>query len=296
MDRFAISMPAKINLGLDVVKRRKDDYHEVRMVMQSVALFDEVWLEKSGEPGITIQTDMPQLPTGRRNLAYRAAELFMERYGIEEGVSIRIAKKIPVAAGLAGGSADAAAVIMALNRLFETHAAEKQLRDLALLIGADVPFCICRGTALAEGVGEKLMKLPPMPDCAILIAKPPYSISTRDAYEAFDVLDEPYHPSLDALLDAVKARNLEKIASSMGNSLEAAVLPKHSDLREMLELFLEMGALGSGMSGSGPSVFGIFRDRDIAEKAQMELRRRFAICQTILTKPYQPEKEAEKSF
>lgn len=195
---------AKINLGLDVLGRREDGYHDVRMVMQSVYLYDNVKLESREEPGIELSSNLYYLPDDSGNIAYKAAQMMLEEFDLPGGVRITLEKHIPVAAGMAGGSANAAAVLFGMNRLFGLHLTREELMERGVKLGADVPYCIMRGTVLAEGIGEKLTVLPSIPRCAVLIAKPPISVSTRVVYEALDSKEIVSHPDIDGLIRALQ--------------------------------------------------------------------------------------------
>ena len=190
MDEISVKALAKINLGLDVVRRREDGYHEVKMIMQTIHLFDRVQLKKKKEAEVTLRTNLSFLPVDENNLAYRAAEMLRTEFDIKEGVEINLEKHIPVAAGMAGGSTDGAAVLYAMNEMFELGLSKQMLMDRGVKLGADVPYCIMRGTALAEGIGEKLTQLPPMVKCPVLIAKPQISVSTRYVYEHLQLSGE----------------------------------------------------------------------------------------------------------
>ena len=237
------------------------------MIMQTIRMYDILDIRKKKKPGIVLTTNLPFIPTDRKNLVYKAAEMLMEEFGVEEGLSIKLCKFIPVAAGLAGGSSDAAAVLVGMNRIFNLGLKQNKLMELGLKIGADVPFCIMRGTALAEGIGEKLTPLPPMPKCQILIAKPPISVSTKMVYEKLDSCEIKEHPDIDGILDGLKNQDLEQVAASLGNVLEKVTVEAYPVIAQIKECMMEAGALGAMMSGSGPTVFGIFRDRRTAKEA-----------------------------
>ena len=227
MNQIELKALAKINLGLDVLGRRENGYHDVRMVMQSIYLYDEVKIVKKKEPGITLTTNLKFLPTGDGNIAYKAAQLLMDEFDLKEGVQITLNKHIPVAAGLAGGSSNAAAVLFGMNRLFGLHLTQQQLMERGVKLGADVPYCIMRGTVLAEGIGEELSVLPAMPKCTVLIAKPPISVSTKMVYEALDSKEIVEHPDIDGILEGLRKGDLHKVADSMGNVLEDVTIPMH---------------------------------------------------------------------
>ena len=264
----------KINLGLDVVRRREDGYHEVRMVMQTVGVYDRIDLDRQAEPGITVETNLYYLPNNENNLVYRAAKLLMDEFHITEGLHIKLTKYIPVAAGMAGGSSDAAAVLCGVNRMFSLGLSKEKLMERGVKIGADVPYCVMRGTALSEGIGEILTPLPAAPQCQVLIAKPGVSVSTKWVYEKLKAnelrLEE--HPDIDGMVEAIRRHDLEGITARMGNVLEKVTVPAHPDIRELKEFMMDSGARGSLMSGSGPTVFGIFTNPSDAQAAYEELR------------------------
>ena len=261
MNQIELKALAKINLGLDVLGRRENGYHDVRMVMQSIYLYDEVKIAKKKEPGITLTTNLKFLPTGDGNIAYKAAQLLMDEFDLKEGVQITLNKHIPVAAGLAGGSSNAAAVLFGMNRLFGLHLTQQQLMERGVKLGADVPYCIMRGTVLAEGIGEELSVLPAMPKCTVLIAKPPISVSTKMVYEALDSKEIVEHPDIDGILEGLRKGDLHKVADSMGNVLEDVTIPMHPVIADIKQVMQDCGAIGAMMSGSGPTVFGLFENR-----------------------------------
>ncbi|MBR2188925.1 MAG: 4-(cytidine 5'-diphospho)-2-C-methyl-D-erythritol kinase [Eubacterium sp.] len=278
---------AKINLGLDVTGVREDGYHEVRMVMQTIHMYDLLDIEPSEKPGVRIQTNLPFLPTDGRNLAVRAADMLLKAFDIPEGVEIKLSKRIPVAAGLAGGSSNAAAVLVGVNRLFRLGLTEEELMKYGAALGADVPYCVMRGTALAEGIGEILTPLPEMPPCLILIGKPPVSVSTKYVYENLDRVGVPAHPDIDGMVQAIRDGSLEGIVSRMENVLERVTIPDYPVIEEIRQLMLAGGASGARMSGSGPTVFGIFEDQGTAERAAERLRGSGLAKRVFLTRPFQ---------
>lgn len=283
MKSIRLKALAKINLGLDVLGKRENGYHDVRMIMQSVYLYDEVKIERTPRAGIHLKTNLSFLPTGEKNIAYKAAEMLTDEFALTEGVKITLNKRIPVAAGMAGGSSDAAAVLFGMNRLFELGLTQEQLMERGVKLGADVPYCIMRGTVLAEGIGEALTPLPPMPKCAILIAKPPVSVSTRVVYEALDAKEIVAHPDIDGLIDGLEQKNLQKIASCMGNVLEDVTIPMYPVIENIKQEMERAGALGSMMSGSGPTVFGIFDDKLKAVRAKERIKRKALARQVYVT-------------
>lgn len=267
MDEISLKALAKINIGLDVLGKREDGYHEVRMVMQSIRLYDRVEMRRTRSPQIRVETNLFYLPVDEDNLVYRAARLIKDQYKIRDGVRIVLQKFIPVAAGLAGGSSDAAAVLVGMNRIFNLGLKQNKLMELGAKLGADVPFCIMRGTALAEGIGEKLTALPPMPRCPVLIAKPGFSVSTKTVYENLRLHDGIRHPDIDQIAENIRCKNLRGIAENMGNILETVTEPQYPVLRDIKRLMKENGALNAVMSGSGPSVFGLFQSEKDIRKA-----------------------------
>lgn len=281
---------AKINLGLDVVRRREDGYHEVRMIMQTIQLYDRLDIKRTQEPGIQIQTNLSFLPVNENNLIYKAAKLLMDEFSITDGVSVKLDKRIPVAAGMAGGSTDAAAMLIGVNRLFSLGLTKRQLMERGVQIGADVPYCIMRGTALAEGIGEALSPLPPMVKCPVLIAKPSISVSTKFVYQNLKLDDTTIHPDIDRLIDDIKAKNLHDIAAHMGNVLETVTIPNYPVIDEIKKHMHSNGAVGAMMSGSGPTVFGLFDDEDTAKKAYKAMRSSHLARQVYLTSVYNNRK------
>lgn len=281
---------AKINLGLDVVRRREDGYHEVRMIMQTIYLYDRLDIKRTQEPGIQIQTNLSFLPVNENNLICKAAKLLMDEFSITDGVSVKLDKRIPVAAGMAGGSTDAAAMLIGVNRLFSLGLTKRQLMERGVQIGADVPYCIMRGTALAEGIGEALSPLPPMVKCPVLIAKPSISVSTKFVYQNLKLDDTTIHPDIDRLIDDIKAKNLHDIAAHMGNVLETVTIPNYPVIDEIKKHMLSNGAVGAMMSGSGPTVFGLFDDEDTAKKAYKAMRSSHLARQVYLTSVYNNRK------
>ena len=265
MDTIRLKARAKINLGLDVVRRREDGYHEVKMVMQMLRLYDQIDIEKTQESGILVRSNLSFLPTDERNIAYKAAKVMIDQFGLEQGVIIRIEKHIPVAAGMAGGSTDCAAVLYGMNKLFGLRLNQKKLRELGVKLGADVPYCLMRQTALSEGIGEILTPISPLQDCPILIAKPSVSVSTRHVYEHLKLDEQTMHPDIDGIVTALADGDLYGVTDRMANVLETVTVPEHPVIDEIKKQMMASGAVNALMSGSGPTVFGLFEDR---EKAQ----------------------------
>lgn len=286
MKDISVKALAKINLGLDVVRRREDGYHEVRMVMQTIHLFDRLRIAGNHSGEIRISTNLPFLPTNKNNLVYKAAELLREEFGIRDGVDVKLHKHIPVAAGMAGGSTDAAAVLYGMNRLFDLGLSREELMERGVRIGADVPYCLMRGTALAEGIGEKLTALPPMVKCPVLIAKPPISVSTAFVYQNLKLDDGLSHPDIDRLTEDIRKKDLRAIAADMGNVLETVTIPAYPVIAEIKEHMLRYGAVNSMMSGSGPTVFGLFDNEDAAADACERMKESGMAKQVYLTSIY----------
>ncbi len=284
MNHLELKALAKINLGLDVTGRRENGYHDVRMIMQSVYLYDNVRLEKTDADGeIRLKSNLGYLPSDENNIAYKAAKILAEEFDIREGVQITLDKHIPVAAGMAGGSSDAAAVLFGMNRMFGLRLSQQDLMDRGVKLGADVPYCIMRGTVLAEGIGEILTPLPAMPKCTVLIAKPPVSVSTKTVYEALDSQEVTRHPDIDGIIRGLEAGSLEQVAQCMGNVLEDVTIPLYPVIDQIKQEMLAAGAAGAMMSGSGPTVFGLFENRAQARAAQQKIRERSLARQVYVT-------------
>lgn len=263
---------AKINLGLDVLGKREDGYHEVRMIMQTIRMYDLLEINAKSRPGITLTTNLPYIPCDERNLVYKAAKMLMDEFEIRDGLSIKLTKFIPVAAGMAGGSSDAAAAFVGVNRIFRLGLSEQELKDRAVRVGADVPYCIMRGTALAEGIGEKLTRLPKMPDCYVLIGKPGVSVSTKMAYENLDLASLKNRPDIDGMIGDIRSEDLHAMADKMGNVFEEGIIRRYPVIQKIKEIMEENGALRAMMSGSGPTVFGIFDSRAKMQNAKAALK------------------------
>lgn len=274
---------AKINLGLDVVRRLENGYHEVRMIMQTVGIYD-VLTFRAAASGIHITADNGELPLGEDNLIHKAARLLKEEYNVREGVEIRLEKHIPIAAGMAGGSSDAAATLLGLNDLFSLGLPRERLRELGVRIGADVPYCILGGTALAEGIGERLTPLPPAPPCVLLIAKPDIQVSTRYVYEHLDTAGVWRHPDIDGMRLAIENGDLSGVTARLGNVLETVTACRYPVIGRIREEMLASGALGSLMSGSGPTVFGIYSGEEQAWQALERLKGQGLAKELFVTK------------
>ncbi len=275
---------AKINLGLDVLRRREDGYHEVRMIMQNVRLCDQVRVRAAEKRGIRGRSNLRGLPVNENNLVYRAAKLLMDEFKIEKGISIQLAKRIPTAAGLAGGSSDAAAVLQAVNEIFGLGLTRKELMDRAVSIGADVPYCILGGTALAEGIGEKLTILPAMPPLYVLIVKPDLEVSTKFVYTHLKADELRRHPDIDGQIEALEQKDWKRAVLKMENVLESVTAKEYPVIDEIKQRLLHLGAWNAMMSGSGPTVFGVFGEEEKARRAYRKMRDGRWGRQTFLTK------------
>ena len=287
-DRIQLKALAKINLGLDVLRRREDGYHEVKMIMQTISLHDDLEIRRIKTPEIQVKTNLYYLPTNENNLVYKAAKLLMDEFGIKEGVAIQLKKRSPVAAGMAGGSTDGAAVLWGMNQMYGLGLSRQELMERGVKLGADVPYCVQRGTALAEGIGERLSVLPSMPKCTILIAKPGISVSTKFVYENLHANDlkPEHHPDVDRMIEAMKEKNLDLLCERMGNVLETVTIPAYPVIQEIKEHMMACGAAGAMMSGSGPTVFGIFHSPVQAKAAMKDLKVNGLAKQLYLTTPY----------
>ena len=282
MKEISVKALAKINLGLDVVRRREDGYHEVKMVMQTIHLFDRLEMKKTAG-GITMTTNLSFLPTNENNLVYKAAKLLMNEFQIRDGIDVKLHKYIPVAAGMAGGSTDAAAVLYGMNRMFELGLSKEELMQRGVKIGADVPYCVMGGTALAEGIGEKLTPLAPAPDCYVLVAKPDINVSTKYVYEHLDAQEIRKHPDIDGMVEAIAEESLQGILDRMENVLETVTVSAYPIIQKIKDRMKELGAINSLMSGSGPTVFGIFVEKDMARRAYDKLEEEQLAKQIFLT-------------
>lgn len=270
---------AKLNLTLDVTAKRDDGYHDMLMVMQTVSITDSVVLEQTGEKGIHAACNFRYIPTDERNLAVRAAGAFLDTIGEEKnGILIRMDKTIPVGAGMAGGSADAAAVLRGMNRLYGSRMNRRDLEKLGEQIGSDVAFCIAGGTSLARGRGEVLEDLTPMPDCAIVVCKPGFSISTPELFRKLDQIGLRTHPDTAGMLSALESGNLKEISMRMFNVFEEVEDRRMRSETEIKHVLLDYGALGAVMTGTGSAVFGVFSDETAAETCAAHLRSEHKFC------------------
>lgn len=289
MKKVVLKAYGKVNLGLDVVRRRDDGYHEVRMIMQTVGLFDRLELRKTSGDSIRLSANLKFLPLDEQNLVYQAIAAVKQKYSLKGGVEGYLEKRIPIAAGMAGGSSDCAAALRGMNQLFELGLKEEELREIGAGLGADVPYCVIGGTALAEGIGEKLKKLPPVPDCHILIAKPGISVSTKIVYENLDVPGLSSHPDITGMISAIENQDLKGITGRMENVLETVTIPRYPVIDEIKEFLLKQGAENALMSGSGPTVFGIFASEEKAQRALSNLRSFEDVKQAYVVAPVNRE-------
>ena len=279
---------AKINLGLDIIGKREDGYHEVRMIMQTIRMYDVLEIRKKSSPGISLSTNLPYIPCDERNLVYKAAKILMDEFHVEEGLSMKLTKSVPVAAGMAGGSSDAAAAFVGVNRLSHLGLSQEELMKRAVQVGADVPYCVMRGTALAEGIGEKLTRLPDLPGCYILIGKPGINVSTRTAYENLDLNEIRRRPDIDGMICDIKNKDLYSMTGKMENVFEPGIMAKYPVIREIRDLMEKQGALKAMMSGSGPTVFGIFDDAGKMQNAARALKKSGLAKTVFATRTYKP--------
>ncbi len=283
MKQLKIKAMAKVNLGLDVLRRRENGYHDVKMVMQTVNIFDELTICETDGEDIIITTDAGELPCNEDNLIYKAARLLMDTAGCKKGVSIHLNKNIPIAAGMAGGSTDAAATLLAVNELLNLGLTKEKLAEIGVKIGADIPYCIYGGTYLSEGIGEVLTKLPDAPECFVVVAKPGIGVSTKYVYENLHIETVTEHPDIDGMIEAIRAGSLKGVTDKMANVLENVTIKKYPEITIMKECLLDCGAENALMSGSGPTVFGIFKEEETAVKALRELEKTGLVKQGFVT-------------
>ena len=283
MHSIKIKAMAKVNLGLDVLRRRENGYHDVKMVMQTVNLYDTLTITKRNDTQIVITTNAGELPLSEDNLIYKAAKLLFEEAGKECGVSIHLDKQIPIAAGMAGGSTDAAATLLGVNAMFKFGFSKEKLAEIGVRIGADVPYCIYGGTYLSEGIGEVLTKLPDAPECYVVIAKPGIGVSTKYVYENLHIETVSHHPDVDGMIEAIKEGSLDGVTAKMANVLETVTVKRYPEIARMKECMEENGAEKALMSGSGPTVFGIFKEEKTAKTALDKLNDTGLVKQGFVT-------------
>jgi 4-diphosphocytidyl-2-C-methyl-D-erythritol kinase len=283
---FELKAYGKVNLGLDVIRKREDGYHEVKMIMQTVKIYDRLKFSDMEEDRIDLSCNLTYLPINEDNLIYKACHMIKDAYGIKKGVKIELDKHIPVAAGMAGGSTDCAAALIGMNKLFNLRIPQSKLMEYGVKLGADVPYCIMRGTALSEGIGEILTKLPPLPACYMVIAKPPISVSTKMVYENLHANKLERHPDIDGMVEALNHGDLTGITTRMENVLETVTINRYPEIEKIKNIMLEHGAMNSLMSGSGPTVFGIYNDKEAARDTVKALRKGQIVKQVYMTTPF----------
>lgn len=285
MSQIVVKAFAKINWLLDVIGKRTDGYHDLEMIMQSIDLYDLIFIRQKGN-GIKLKCNWPAIPLDNRNTVYRAAALIKEKFNLKSGVEITIQKNIPLAAGMAGGSADAAAVLVGLCRMWDLQAEQKDLMNMAASIGSDVPFCMMGGTALARGRGDILTALPSADGIWMVVVTPDFYVSTAQVYGSLDIGQITVKPNIQAMVKSIGNKDLIAIGSYMTNVLEEVTLKMHPQIALIKEDMLSQGALGCSMSGSGPTIFGIFSDAIAAQKGYDILKRRYSQCFLVQTKSY----------
>ena len=283
MNSINLKARAKINTALDVLRKREDGYHDLRMIMQTVNLCDNIFIKKIPENKIEIKCNLTWLPVDERNLMYRAADLIKSRYGITEGVSMELTKTIPVSAGLAGGSSDCAAVIIGMNRLVELNLPREEMLAIGKELGADVPYCIMRGTVLAEGIGEKLTRLKPFPNCFVLLCTPNINVSTATVFKSLDLNKVTERPDIELMIENIEKGDIKAISKGMCNVLESVTIANYPIIADIKAKMLELNAIGAMMSGSGPTVFGFYENYEKGLAALKEIRRSFHVREIYLT-------------
>ena len=284
MDKLQLKAYGKINLALDVLRKREDGNHDLDMIMQMVDVYDDIIIEKNNINDIVVKTDKAVLSNGKDNLAYMAAKTLMDEFGISQGVIITINKRIPIAGGMAGGSSDCATTMIGINQMFDLGLDKKALMERGVKLGADVPYCILGGTAIARGIGEVLTPLKTPPQCHVIIAKPPVSVSTAFVYGHIRPNQIKKHPDVEKMVEAINNQDLKMLAGLLSNVMEEVTIPEYPIIQDIKEVMLENGALNSIMSGSGPTVFGLYDDKESAEKTVELLKEKQLTEQVYLTK------------
>lgn len=276
MNSIDLKSRAKVNLSIDVLGKREDGYHLVEMIMQTIDLYDKLKITEIEENSILIKSNSLDIPLNEDNIMYKAVNLLRNQFNIEKGIEISIEKNIPVAAGMAGGSSNAAAVLVGLNKLWNLGLSESELKDIGLKLGADVPFCITGGSALAEGIGEELTNIKGLPeDLNILVCKPNIFVSTKEVYQSLNMDKVKRRPKNKELIDALQKEDVKFISDNMVNVLEEVTSLKYSEIGQIEDVMIKNKALGSMMSGSGPTVFGLFDNKDCAIKAKEDLQAKY---------------------
>ncbi len=285
-DTITMKAYAKINLGLDVIRRREDGYHELDMIMQTVGMYDVLTFTKSAKPGIRLQSENRMIPTDERNLVYKAAAWLFSEYSLAGGLEIALKKRIPVAAGMAGGSSDCAATIKALNCLYGLNLTKEEMEKIGVKFGADVPYCIMGGTVRAEGIGERLTPLADTPRCHVLLVKPPVRVSTKMVYENLNANALTRHPDISGIAAAIENGDLKAMAERLENVLETVTVKEFPVIQAIKQRLEETGAIRALMSGSGPTVYGIFTDgrkaRQACELLRQEMQRNLVFLTTVI--------------
>ena len=284
MDKLQLKAYGKINLGPDVIRKRPDGYHDLDMIMQMVDVYDDVIIEKKAGEEIVVKADAAVLSNGKDNLAYMAAKMLFDEFGIKSGVEITIHKRIPIAGGMAGGSSDCATTLIGINEMFNLGLSKQQLMERGVKLGADVPYCVLGGTAIARGIGEVLTPLPTPPQCHVIIAKPPISVSTAYVYGHIRPDEITKRPDIEQMTLAIKEQDLNKLSDLLYNVMEEVTVSEYPVIEKLKSIMLENGALNSIMSGSGPTVFGLFDDRKKAQAAMKALDSKELTEQLYLTK------------
>ena len=287
MDKIELKAYGKINIGLDVIRKREDGYHDLDMIMQTVGVYDDVIISR--EDGtqtyeIEVSTDADILPNDKGNLAFMAAKVLMEAYDIKSKVKIHINKRIPIAGGMAGGSADCAAVLRGVNKLFQLGLTDEQLQEYGVKLGADVPYCIVGGTKRAQGIGEILTDLPTPPKCYVIIAKPDAFVSTKFVYSHIRPAQLENHPDIDGIIESIKAGDLYGMCEKIANVMEDVTIPEYPIIQKVKDILKSNGAVNALMSGSGPTVFGIYDDEEKAKQSMDALSGKEFVSQLYLTK------------
>lgn len=286
MDKIELKAYGKINIGLDVIRKREDGYHDLDMIMQTVGVYDDVIISR--EDGtqtyeIEVSTDADILPNDKGNLAFMAAKVLMEAYDIKSKVKIHINKRIPIAGGMAGGSADCAAVLRGVNKLFQLGLTDEQLQEYGVKLGADVPYCIVGGTKRAQGIGEILTDLPTPPKCYVIIAKPDAFVSTKFVYSHIRPAQIENHPDIDGIIESIKAGDLYGMCEKIANVMEDVTIPEYPIIQKVKDILKSNGAVNALMSGSGPTVFGIYDDEEKAKQSMDVLSGKEFVSQLYLT-------------
>ena len=294
LEHILLKSRGKINLTLDVLGKREDGYHEIETIMQSVYLYDTVFLKKLKEDEIKIETNLPYLPTDNKNIVYKTIELIKNKYSVDFGVYADIVKSIPVAAGMAGGSSNAAVTILGLNKIFDLNMTFDEMLKLGATLGADVPFCLYEGTAKAAGIGEKISVLSSHPFVYILLVTPSINISTKTVFESLDLSGMKKRPNNELVIEGIENKNLKMITDNFCNVLETVTEKNHPIISDLKETLNKNNALNSAMSGSGPTVFAYFKRREDAVSAAKHIKKNFdCIRNIIITRTYNPKKRID---